>query len=237
MIADYEIWASARILAREMLNRSIISHIVPTLRSSESGENAIGWMRDLGLRHLPIVNDRELLGVVSEDDILNFPSTLDAIGAHALELPQIAVYGSQHFYEAIKLSLEYKLSIVPVIDKENLYIGSITIEDLYKHLAESASLDNPGAVVILDIAQRDYSLAEISRIAESEGVKIMSMLTSSYPNSSKLDVTLKLNTSDIARMIATFERFEYVIKDTFFESDYLEDMQDRYESLLHYLNV
>lgn len=220
-----------------MLNRSIISHIVPTLRSSESGENAIGWMRDLGLRHLPIVNDRELLGVVSEDDILNFPSTLDAIGAHALELPQIAVYGSQHFYEAIKLSLEYKLSIVPVIDKENLYIGSITIEDLYKHLAESASLDNPGAVVILDIAQRDYSLAEISRIAESEGVKIMSMLTSSYPNSSKLDVTLKLNTSDIARMIATFERFEYVIKDTFFESDYLEDMQDRYESLLHYLNV
>ncbi len=220
-----------------MLNRQLISHIVPTLRSSESGETALGWMRDLGIRHLPIVNDRQLLGIVSEDDILNFSNTLDAIGANSLELPTIAVYGSQHLYEAIRLSLEYKLSIVPVIDKENTYLGSITIEDLYKHLADAASLIDPGAVVILEMAHRDYSLAEIARIAESEGVTIMSVLTTTHPNSSKLDVTIKLNTSDIARMVATFERFEYVIKDTFFESDYLEGMQDRYESLLHYLNI
>ena len=54
-----------------MTAENLISDSVVPLRTSDTGEEALGMMNDFYVRHLPIVNDKQLLGLISEEDILN----------------------------------------------------------------------------------------------------------------------------------------------------------------------
>jgi hypothetical protein len=52
-----------------------------------------------------------------------------------------------------------------------------------------------------------------------------------------LEVTLKFNSREVSRLVATYERFNYRVKAAYQESDYAEDLQERYDGLMSYLNV
>ena len=55
-----------------MIAKNLVSNEIIPLRTSDSGNEALSIMNEFGVRHLPIVNDKQLLGLISEDDILNF---------------------------------------------------------------------------------------------------------------------------------------------------------------------
>ena len=65
-----------------MIAEKLISNSLIPLRTSDTGEEALGMMSDFYVRHLPIVNNQQLLGVLSEDDILDFDAT-EAVGSVA----------------------------------------------------------------------------------------------------------------------------------------------------------
>jgi hypothetical protein len=54
---------------------------------------------------------------------------------------------------------------------------------------------------------------------------------------SQLEVVLKLNVSDIRSIVAAFERFEYTIGGFYQEDEYRDQIQDRFDSLMNYLNI
>ena len=56
-------------------------------------------------------------------------------------------------------------------------------------------------------------------------------------DSSQIEVTLKVNNPQIHSILASFERFEYIIKASFNEVEYIDALKERYESLMNYLNV
>jgi acetoin utilization protein AcuB len=56
-------------------------------------------------------------------------------------------------------------------------------------------------------------------------------------DTSLIHVTLKLNSYSLQNIIATFERFDYVVKASFSERDLSEALKERYQSFMHYLNV
>jgi hypothetical protein len=85
--------------------------------------------------------------------------------------------------------------------------------------------------------KKNYSLAEIARIVESENKVILSSLLSSNAESDRLEITLKLNSAQIQNLLSTFERFGYNIKAIFDEEDVKDTLKNRYESLMTYLNV
>ena len=57
-----------------MIAEKIISTAILPLKTSDTGNDALTIMEDFFVRHLPIVNDKQLLGVISEDDILSTTS-------------------------------------------------------------------------------------------------------------------------------------------------------------------
>ena len=81
----------------------------------------------------------------------------------------------------------------------------------------------------------DYSLAEISRIVESNDTKILSSHVASSYDSSQVELVLKLNNTDLTRIIASFDRFGYTIKESYHESEQDDDLQDRYDTLMNFL--
>ena len=64
------------------------------------------------------------------------------------------------------------------------------------------------------------------------------MYLNSVPDSTKLEITLKLNRIDIGPVLQTFNRYNYIISASFSDQDvYNEGLQDRYDSLMNYLNI
>ena len=87
------------------------------------------------------------------------------------------------------------------------------------------------------MSKSDYSMAQIGQIVESNDAKILSSYIMSSSDSTNIEVTLKINTLELDRIIRTFERYDYVIKASFQKSRYGEDLQFRYDALINYLNL
>jgi len=219
-----------------MVAENLITTAILPLRTSDTGDEALTIMDDFHVRHLPIVNDKQLLGVISDDDIL-LHDVNEAVGSYALSLRRPYVKSDDHIYEVMRLLAEHQLTIIPVVNSDNDYEGMISQEDLLNYFAKTASFSDTGSIVILEVARRDYSMTEISRIVESEGAQILSSFITSEQDAHLMEVTIKINRQNIQNIISTFERFNYEIKASFNEQEYLESLQERYDSLMSYLSI
>ena len=103
-------------------------------------------------------------------------------------------------------------------------------------IAKSATIQSTGGVIVLEMERQDYSLTEIASIVESNDATILSSYIISKPESSKIEVTLKLNKQEIASIIKHFERHEYIVSASYKEENEDDDFLERYESLMRFLN-
>ncbi|MBS4055909.1 MAG: CBS domain-containing protein [Bacteroidetes bacterium] len=220
-----------------MIAKHMITDGILPLKTSDTGRMALSWMEDFRVMHMPIVNNEGFLGLIAEIDIYNFNNFDEAVGNHTLSLSKSFVYEYQHIFEAMKVMQENHLSLVPVINDHGNYLGSITLQSLLEHFALSLSVSDPGGILVLEMSSTDYSLAEIARIIESNDAKLLSVFINSEPDSTRIEVSLKINRIDLSGIMQTFYRFNYNIKASFSERNDLDDLRERFDSLMNYLNI
>jgi CBS domain-containing protein len=161
----------------------------------------------------------------------------EVLGNHELSLTKPSVNEHQHLYDVLKQIQENGLTLIPVLDDNENFLGSITIYNLMKFLANTYSVHNPGGVIVLELSVMDYNLTEISNIVESNGAKILSLFISSHYESTRMEVSIKVNKIDIGAILQTFDRYGYYVKATFGDDEDTDDLKDRYDSLMNYLNI
>ena len=221
-----------------MLAKELISDIVPALRTSDSGLTALNWMEVFRVSHLPIVNDKELLGLISDADIYDLNMAEEPIGNHNLSLTSPSVRFDQHIYEVINLISKYKLTVVPVLDIDGKYQGIISLHDLLQKFAHLTATQNPGGIIMLELNENDYSLTEIANIIEGNDAKVLSLYITSPKDSVKLELTIKVNRVDISSIIQTFNRYNYIIKASYLDDEELDSLyKSRFDQFMKYLNV
>jgi acetoin utilization protein AcuB len=221
-----------------MLAKDLISDMVPSLHTSDSGQKALYWMDIFRISHLPIVNNEDFLGLISDKDIYDSNMAEEPIGNHNLSLFSPYVTESQHIYEVIELASRLNLSIIPVLDHNNHYKGVITLNDLIHYFADFSAVKEPGAIIILDMSVHDYSLSQIAQIVESNDAKILSMYIGSHSASTRMEVTLKINRNDLTSIIQTFTRYNYTIRSTFMDHDDMNGLyENRYDMFMKYLSI
>jgi predicted transcriptional regulator len=221
-----------------MVAKDMISEVIPALKTSDLGQTALNWMEIFRVSHLPIVNNQDFLGLISDADIYDMNQAEEPIGNHYLTLIKPYVQAEQHIFEVIGLASRLKLTVIPVLDDKNHYQGVITTNDLIRYIAGISSMDQHGGIIVLELVERDYSLTQIAQIVESNNVKILSMYITSPPDSTKLEVTLKVNTNDLSSVIRTFERYNYEVKTWASMDDSMENLySERFDLLMKYLNI
>lgn len=220
-----------------MVIEQLISPIVPTLDPKDTGNRALTLMEENNLTQLPLVEEEKYMGLVQENDVLDWEKPEAQIGQAGFLNYRPAVYASGHPYDALRIAHQQNLAVVPVIDNENTYLGSITRDDLLKYITENSGLDNPGGIIVLEMDPRNYSLTEIARICESEDVIVISSQLFTNPANGMLEVTLKLNKTELGAVVSSFERHEYKIKEVFGEQGHEDDMMDRLKLLMNYINM
>lgn len=220
-----------------MLAIELIADAVPPVHTSDTIQKVFDRMAEFRVRHLPIVNEEQFLGLLSEDDLIEEPDYNTPVGALALSLVNPYVLEEQHIYDVIRLFYEQDLSVVPVLDNKMDYQGLISINTMNEYFAKLTSVSQPGGIIVLEISNKNNSLAHMSQIVESDNAQILSSYTSSFPDSTRMEVTLKVNKQDISNIVATFLRYEYDIKATFNYTDHNDNAKDRFDSFMNYLNL
>lgn len=221
-----------------MLARDMLSEVIPCLKTSDSGLEALNWMDIFKVSHLPIVNNKEFLGLISEDDIYDLNMADEPVGNHSLSLRKPYVMYDKHLFEVLEIAARLKLSVIPVLDEKKNYLGLILLNDLLYYFAEISAILNPGGIIVLEMLQIDYQLAEIAQIIEGNNAKILSVYMRSLEDSVKIEVIIKVNVTDLTSINQTFYRYNYNVKASFMYNDDMEDfMNDRFDSFLKFLNI
>ena len=221
-----------------MLAKDLLSDVVPSLKTSDTGLRALSWMEIFRISHLPIVNNKEFLGLISDADIYDLNMADEPIGNHNLSLFSPYVTGDQHIFEVIELVSRLKLTVVPVLNQEKHYLGLITMNDLIQHFADLAGLKEPGGIIVLEVHQNDYSLSQIAQIVEGNDAKILGLYLNASGESMKMELTLKINRTDLSPIIQTFNRYNYTIKASYHEDEDMDGFySSRYDEFMRYLNM
>jgi len=220
-----------------MVAIELISEDIVPLKLSDSGTTALLWMDEQRISHLPVIENNDYLGLVSDTMIFNLNDPDESIEKLVVTLNQVHIDQYQHIYEVIRLLDSFKVPLLPVLDDNNHYLGSITIFELVHYIAKLSAVQNPGGIIILELNVNDYLLTEIAQIVESNDAKILGLYMNPHSDSTKMEVTLKINKIDIGAVLQTFNRYNYIIKASFTEKDIHDDLMERYNSLMKYLNI
>jgi acetoin utilization protein AcuB len=215
----------------------LIIHTIPTLILSDTLATAFKLMNDHHIQQLPVLNGSQLMGLVTEEELLNINKPDESIGAQKLTLITPFIHDYEHIFEVLKVASTLHLKIIPVIDKDNNFLGCITSDSLLHYLAHETDLLEPGGIIVLDLAINDYSLSEIARIIESNNNRILCVFAGSDHDNNRLELTIKINTPNVQAVIQSLVRFNYVVKDSYQEPEFYDDLKDRYDGLMSYLNV
>jgi acetoin utilization protein AcuB len=216
--------------------QNLLKTDLPVLSAQDDPINALNLMDEFRVCHLPVLENGKYLGLISETTLLS----VDEITTHdidnELQLVKSSVAPGVHILEILKAASEQHLTLVPVVDTENNYLGAVTLEDLVEKMSEMQGASQRGGIIVLEMWEKDYSLQQIARIIEENDAKILSTSVSQGENG-KIEVNLKINQPDVNPILQSFERFSYDVKASYQEAEYTEDLKKRYEELMRYLNI
>ncbi len=219
-----------------MLNREIISTNIPSLQLKDTAGHALSLMEEFHLSHLAVVGEDKYLGLVFEDDLLNQDES-DLLEQLQNRFSRISVQAGAHCFEAVQQVNAYRLTVIPVVEKEGEYAGVIAATDLLLALGKLTGAADPGAVIVLEMEQRSFSFSEICKLVETNDAQITQLNTWWDAHAETLLVTIKINKFEISDILSTFQRYEYQVKYYFGEELYENELRSNYDHLMNYLNI
>lgn len=220
-----------------MLAKDLISPEIPSVKPTDSVAKALQWLEEFKLTEIPLVQNSIFQGLISEGDLLDVSDSTMSIKEAQAERIVIFATTYEHIYEVIGKMAGQQLSLLPVINDDKQYEGAICLNTLIEKISNLGAMKDPGGIITLEMNENDYTLSEISNIVESNGAKILSLYIVTHDDSNKMDVTIKINRTDLSAIIQTFERYNYMVVASFHKSEMEDDLKRRYNAFLHYLNM
>lgn len=208
----------------------------PSLHIDDTASFALQLMDDYDVRDLPVCEQDHFKGIVAKMDLLDIEG--GASIRHLLnDFRVVSLQEDAHFTAALKLFHEFDLSVIPVMNEQQVIVGVIKTENLIQGVYQFLDVDHPGAILGIQAEQIQFSLGELCRLVETNNAYITQMNSYIDPVNKQLIVTIKLNRKDITDIVATLKRYDYNLLYYFGEEHFENELKENYDSLMTYLNV
>ncbi len=200
------------LLVRDWMTRKLV-----TLSPEASVAEALTLCRERRIRHIPILEEGRLVGIVSDRDLRDAsPALGDAERASALQEirvgdvmtrevstadPQDSIENvAQEMYE-LKIGSLPVVAEGPVVDEgsavaEEELLGIVTSSDVMRALVTLAGLPEPGCRIEVRAPNRAGILAEVAGKIQDLGVDIFSVLSDPDRRSGNRTMVFQLVTAD-----------------------------------------
>lgn len=216
----------------------IIDENIPCLNFGDDGDKGLIIMQDHSIRHLPVVKeDNHYVGIISEDIIMDGNYRFgDAVGNFVMSAKDFFCHHDAHWMEVIKFMEDHQISIAPLIDEKGIYKGMATYESIVRFLTKANFVKENGSILIIETNRFSFSLIELSKIIESNDAKLM-YLDTDFVGEENMWITLKMQTMNLSSIIENLERYNYIIINSYDESIAGDNLKERYDALMKYLNT
>lgn len=220
-----------------MTNETLINLTIPFLKPSDNVRLALELFNEYKVSSLPVVDGGRFIGYLSEDILID-ESGNKKISQLFLNNEHVVAHSDLHYFESLKQMQIHGLECIAIIDSDENFKGVVTLKDIALYISNMGFVASPGGILVLSVINANYSITEISRIVESNDMKILCF----YIEDNKEDgfesfITLKLNKTDLSRLIASFERFGYKIEADYHESVFQPIETERLDMLMKYLSI
>jgi len=219
-----------------MLTPQLIASHYPTVKLEDKVNLVLQMMDDYDVLHIPVVNEEKYVGLIAKDDLLDADGDV-MLATLQCELIRASVKEDDHFLTAVKLCVDHNLTLIPIVTKETEVSAVLSNMDLLKAMAKFTGTEEPGGLIVLEMEKRNFSFSDLSRLIETNDAYITQLNTFVEPDTNLILVTIKVNKFEISDIIATFQRYEYIVRYYFGEESYTNELRDNYDSLMHYLNI
>lgn len=220
-----------------MLTGELHSQSLPYLHLQDKVYQALQLMNDNHVTHLPIVDGDKYIGLISEEDLMQTDNDNSALEELQQSFSGVSVKTNEHFLKALQLAAENGLSVVPLVNEDNELTGTVAYSDLLKYASGFMSLNEPGALIVLEIPGNQYSFNEISKLVETNDAQITQLNTTNDIETGMMQVTIRINKPEVSDIIATFQRYDYNVKYFFGEELYTNELRSNYDNLMNYLRI
>lgn len=221
-----------------MRAKDLINYTIPPLKLSDKVEKAKTWMNEFHVHELPVVENGSFLGIFTESLLFDQIDNVDLIEDFHFVNDKLSIDQDEHYYEVLKNAYEANSNMVAVLDNQGQYLGVIMIQDVIEAFSKMVSITSPGSIIILSMAMIDYSMAEIARIVESEGAKVLSsFIEMDSKDAERIKLTLKLNQENSTLIVSTFQRFGYNVSTIFGKGEEEGFEKERLDTLMRYLQI
>ncbi|MFC7525906.1 CBS domain-containing protein [Parapedobacter sp. GCM10030251] len=215
----------------------VIIDDIYAINPTDSVRYTLDRMVDLRLTQLPVVKNNLFLGSVTYESLAGLANADQSLEYADVVYQQIHIYGTQHIFDAMLFFQIYQLDLLAVVDEQHAYLGAVTPLELVNTLSQTMSLHQPGGIIVLEMGYRDNALSHIAHIVESDNAQILNSYVQTFSDSSRLEVTIKINKSNISSIVSSFLRHDYTVKATYNDENSRDNSRDRYEQLMNYINM
>ncbi len=219
-----------------MLVSQLLNTGFPSLNIADKASFALQLMDDYDVLHLPVLSEEKFVGIVAKDDLLDAEEA-DIHLSNTDLLKNISVKSEEHFLTALKLISSRDLSLLPVVNDQMELLGVILSKELIKAVSLFLGIEEKGAVIVLETDKRNFSFGELSRLVETNDSYITQLNTYTEVGTGLLIITLKINKIEVSDIVATFQRYDYVVRYFFGEEEYANELKENYHHLISYLNM
>lgn len=215
---------------------SLINEALIALRKTDTVAAARAFMAEQGVTDLPVLDKTELY---------NYARTvllLEAKGNQKLEdvIPYnphaSRVFDNQHLYEIIPIFAASDLQVLAVVNDNNEFTGIIDQRNVHKQISNSLTYRGIGAIVVIRSNDKDFAPSQITRMVEENGAKVLGMMTETGDTGDLL-ISLKLNTTSVKHIVATFKRFNFRVENCFLSEDYNTGSEKEFDSVLRFFDL
>ncbi|MBA3673447.1 MAG: CBS domain-containing protein [Chitinophagaceae bacterium] len=220
-----------------MLAIQLNNNIIPQLQLDDTVDKALQLINDFKVSHLPVVSEEKYLGLISEDDLLDADNKKMHIQLLQDDFIDISINENEHFLQAVNISNQYQTSVVPVVNVEKEFLGSISGQNLLRTLGTFSGAQEIGGIIVLEMERSQFIISEISRIVESNEATILHLNTTIQPETGLLTVTIHINKKELSMVVAAFERYEYDVIYYFGEEKFENEIHSNYRHLMNYLDI
>jgi len=213
-----------------------ISNQLQSLQLKDRIEDVKHNFQQSPVTHLPVVENKILLGCFSEEDIQVLDLASEEIRNQIHLLHSFFADEKATVLELLKIFADNDANIIPVLNQEQHYIGYYDLGDVLDIFSSTPFMIEQSETLIIEKKESDYSMTEANQIVEANGGKVLGSYVSNK-SQEIVQITLKLTTKNINEIMHTFRRYGYKIISMHENDIYLEDLKNRSEYLQKYLEM
>jgi len=221
-----------------MFIKNILTSEIPSVSPTDNGDKILSIMESNLVADLPVIEDNKFIGIISMQEIYDNNLYTKEIIRIKKPLKKVYILENQHIFDAVKSMNVHELSVLPVIDEQENYLGVITYKTVVEAFAKIICIKEDGFHLRITVSVNGFSATEISNLIEKNDAKILSLYVDDSENISQLNIYVKIFTRDIEAILQSLERFNYdVVVINNEKNDYDKLYEERYDNFLKFINV